>query len=45
VVFPYESCEYADVIITLVFSLLGGTFENEQEIRSDVAITLEMFIP
>ncbi|XP_047153603.1 serine/threonine-protein kinase SMG1-like isoform X2 [Vigna umbellata] len=42
--FSYEACEYASVIMNLVFSLLGGTFEREQEVRSHVAITLEMFM-
>ncbi|XP_027910249.1 serine/threonine-protein kinase SMG1-like [Vigna unguiculata] len=42
--FSYEACEYAGVIMNLVFSLLGGTFEREQEVRSHVAITLEMFM-
>jgi len=42
--FPYEACEYAGVIMNLVFSLLGGTFDREQEVRSQVALTLEMFM-
>ncbi|ESW03895.1 hypothetical protein PHAVU_011G050300 [Phaseolus vulgaris] len=42
--FSYEACEYAGVIMNLVFSLLGGTFDREQEVRSQVALTLEMFM-
>ncbi|TKY67498.1 Serine/threonine-protein kinase SMG1 [Spatholobus suberectus] len=42
--FSYEAYEYAGVIMNLVFSLLGGTFEREPEVRSQVAITLEMFM-
>ncbi|WJX45533.1 Serine/threonine-protein kinase smg1 [Trifolium repens] len=42
--FSYEACGNAGVIMNLVFSLLGGTFEREPEVRSNVAITLEMFI-
>ncbi|KAL2328900.1 hypothetical protein Fmac_022327 [Flemingia macrophylla] len=43
-VFPYEAFEYAGVIMNLVFSLLGGTFDREPEVRSHVAVTLEMFM-
>ncbi|XP_027356375.1 serine/threonine-protein kinase SMG1-like isoform X2 [Abrus precatorius] len=42
--FPYEASGHAGVIMNLVFSLLGGTFESEPEVRSHVAITLEMFM-
>ncbi|KAJ1410449.1 Serine/threonine-protein kinase SMG1 [Sesbania bispinosa] len=42
--FIYEACGHADIIMNLVFSLLGGTFEREPEVRSQVAITLEMFM-
>lgn len=40
----YEACGKAGVIMNLVFSLLGGAFEREPEVRSNVALTLEMFI-
>ncbi|KAG4994057.1 hypothetical protein JHK86_030884 [Glycine max] len=42
--FSHEECKYAGVIMNLVFSLLGGTFEREPEVRSHVAKTLEMFM-
>lgn len=40
----YEACGHANVIVSLVFSLLGATFDRELEVRSSVAITLEMFL-
>lgn len=42
--FSYEAQGHAGVIMNLVFSLLGGTFDREPEVRSHVAITLEMLI-
>ncbi|KAK7264351.1 hypothetical protein RJT34_31958 [Clitoria ternatea] len=42
--FSNETCRHTGVIMNLVFSLLGGTFEREPEVRSHVAITLEMFM-
>ncbi|KAI5390340.1 uncharacterized protein LOC127101599 isoform X2 [Lathyrus oleraceus] len=42
--FSYEASGNAGVVMSLVFSLLSGTFEREPEVRSNVAITLEMFV-
>lgn len=40
----YEACGHANVIVYLVLSLLGATFDRELEVRSHVAMTLEMFL-
>lgn len=42
--FSYEAFGNAGVVMSLVFSLLSGTFERELEVRSNVAITLEIFV-
>ncbi|KAI5384387.1 hypothetical protein KIW84_071411 [Lathyrus oleraceus] len=42
--FSYEASGNAGVVMSLVFSLLSGTFEREPEVRSNVAITLEIFV-
>ncbi|KAI4298401.1 hypothetical protein L6164_031967 [Bauhinia variegata] len=39
-----EACRHAGVVVNLVFSLLGATYEREPDIRSHVAMTLEMFL-
>ena len=42
--FSYEACGHTGVIMNIIFSLLGGTFEREPEVRAHVAVTLEMFM-
>ncbi|XP_019454155.1 PREDICTED: serine/threonine-protein kinase SMG1-like [Lupinus angustifolius] len=42
--FICEACGHAGAIVNLVSSLLGCAFEREPEVRSHVAITLEMFM-
>ncbi|KAF7810932.1 serine/threonine-protein kinase SMG1-like [Senna tora] len=43
-VYSHETCGHANVIVNLVFSLLGAAFDWELEVRSHVAMTLEMFL-
>ncbi|KAK4284645.1 hypothetical protein QN277_001447 [Acacia crassicarpa] len=42
--YSYESCGHASIVMNLVFSFLGATFDKELEVRSHAALTLEMFL-
>ncbi|KAI9127908.1 hypothetical protein K1719_000901 [Acacia pycnantha] len=42
--YSYESCGHANIVMNLVFSFLGATFDRELEVRSHAALTLEMFL-